>query len=100
MLELNHAPTLSQNEYDERKSFLEDLKMLAKGEYEEIYRILKRNQVVLSENSNGIFFDMLTISVDTFNEIKIFMDLCKKQRNDDSLRVQEMDCLRDETKNA
>jgi hypothetical protein len=92
------TPTISQSEYDERKSFLEDLKLLTKDEYEEIYRILKRNQVDLSENSNGIFFDMLTLTSETFNEIKVFMDLCKKQRKDESMRVKEMDELRDENK--
>jgi hypothetical protein len=92
------TPTISQSEYDERKSFLEDLKLLTKDEYEEIYRILKRNQVELSENSNGIFFDMLTLTSETFNEIKVFMDLCKNQRKDESMRVKEMDELRDENK--
>lgn len=92
------TPTISQSEYDERKTFLDDLKLLTKDEYEEIYRILKRNQVELSENSNGIFFDMLTLTSETFNEIKVFMELCKNQRKDESMRVKEMDNLRDENK--
>lgn len=92
------TPTISQSEYDERKTFLDDLKLLTKDEYEEIYRILKRNQVELSENSNGIFFDMLTLTSEIFNEIKVFMELCKNQRKDESMRVKEMDNLRDENK--
>lgn len=93
------TPTISQSEYDERKSFLDDLKLLTKDEYGEMYRILKHKQVELSENSNGIFFDMLSLTTDTFNEIKVFMELCKNQRKDESARVKEMDNLRVETKN-
>jgi hypothetical protein len=93
------TPTISQSEYDERKSFLDDLKLLTKDEYGEMYRILKKNNVSLSENSNGVFFDMLTLSDTTFNDIKIFMELCKSQRKDESARVKTMDNLRVETKN-
>ena len=92
------APTISQSDYDERKSFLDDLKLLTTDEYKELYRILKRNNIELSENSNGIFFDMLTLSVETFCDIKVFMELCKNQRKDESERVKEMEVLRVETK--
>jgi len=94
------APTISQSDYDERKSFLDDLKLLTADEYKELYRILKRNNIELSENSNGIFFDMLTLSVETFGEIKGFMELCKNQRKDESERVKEMEVLRVENKNT
>ena len=94
------APTVSQSEYDERKSFLDDLKLLTKDEYGEMYRVLKHNQVELSENSNGIFFDMLSLTAETFNEIKAIMELCKSQRKDESARVKTMDNLRVETKNT
>jgi len=94
------TPTISQSEYDERKSFLDDLKLLTKDEYGEMYRILKRKQVELSENSNGIFFDMLSLTTETFSEIKVFMELCRSQRKDESARVKEMDDLRVETKNT
>lgn len=94
------TPTISQSDYDERKSFLDDLKLLTKDEYGEMYRIVKRNQVELSENSNGIFFDMLSISAEIFSEIKVFMELCKSQHNDESARVKTMENLRVETKNT
>jgi hypothetical protein len=94
------APTISQSEYDERKSFLDDLKLLTKDEYGEMYRILKAKQVELSENSNGIFFDMLSLTTETFSEIKVFMELCKSQRKDESVRVKTMENLRVETKHT
>ena len=84
--------------YEQRKQFFENLKILVKSEYEEIFRILKKNKEEYTENSNGIFFDMLGLTTETFTEIKVFMELCKNQRTDESERVKEMDCLRDETK--
>jgi hypothetical protein len=94
------TPTISQSDYDERKSFLDDLKVLTKDEYGEIYRILKNKQVELSENSNGIFFDMLSLTNETFKDIKVFMELCKSQRKDETARVKEMNDLRVDTKNT
>jgi hypothetical protein len=91
------SPTITQNEYDQRKQFLDDLKLLMKDEYEEIYRILKRNNVDCSENSNGIFFDLNQLSSSTFDQIEKFMDLCKSQRLEQSERAKEMEHLRDET---
>jgi len=94
------SPTISQSEYDQRKSFLEDIKNLTKDECKEMYRILKKNNVSLSENSNGIFFDLVALSVEIFGEIKGFMELSKNQHNDESARVKEMESFRVETKNS
>lgn len=94
------SPTISQSEYDQRKSFLEDIKNLTKDECKEMYRILKKNNVSLSENSNGIFFDLVALSVETFGEIKGFMELSKNQHNDESARVKEMESFRVDTKNS
>jgi len=39
------SPTLSASEYEQRKQLLEDLKMLDKSEYEEVYRLIHRDGV-------------------------------------------------------
>ena len=91
------TPTITQAEYDQRKQFLDDLKLLAKDEHEEIYRILRRNNVDCSENSNGIFFDVTKLENSTFDDLQKFMILCKSQRVDESSRTKEMETLRDET---
>ena len=80
-----------------KKHFLEDLKSLVKDEYAEVFRILKRNDVELSENSNGIFFDLNCIQDDIFEKLAKFMELCKQQRNDDANRTKEIDSLRQES---
>lgn len=90
------SPTITQAEYDQRKQFLDDLKLLAKEEHEEIYRILRRNNVDCSENSNGIFFDVTKMDNSTFDALEKFMILCKSQRVDESSRTKELETLRDE----
>jgi hypothetical protein len=93
---MDSSPTLTQAEYETRKSCLEDLKHLQTEQYHEILRIIKRNNVEFSENSNGIFFDMVTISEKTFQDIKSFMKLCSTQESSQNDRIKEMESLRSE----
>lgn len=65
--------TLSDDEYDRRKKFLEDLKTLTNSEYIEIARILQRFKFVYSENSNGIFFNVAVLSQDLFDELEKYL---------------------------
>jgi hypothetical protein len=76
-------------DYEIRKQFLEDLKMLNKSEKEEIFRILKENSCIYSENSNGVFFDVSKLSQNTFNLMIKFIDFCKKNRKDFEIRENE-----------
>ena len=86
--------SLSNEEYDERKQFIENLKKLVKSEQEEIFRILKRSRGEYSENSNGVFFDILKIEKETFNKMNEFMSFCKKNRVDFTLREKFMSDLK------
>jgi hypothetical protein len=81
--------TLTNEEYDERKRFLEDLKRLVKEEQENIYRILKQSSEDFSENSNGIFFDLTKVKMDTFQKMKAYMEFCSKNRENFSIREEE-----------
>ena len=83
-------------EYEQRKTFLEDLKILNKVEKEEVYRILKKNFATLSENSNGIFFDLSAISDETFFEIKDYLHFCSTTRQEHDYRMKELESLRSE----
>ena len=80
--------------YERRKQFLDDTKTLEKEEYHEIFRILKKNEVEYSENSNGIFFDINTVSDEIFEKLIAFMELCKTQRSDEKKRNAEMETIR------
>ena len=76
--------------YDKRKQLFENLKMLVISEYEEFFRILKRNNESYTENSNGIFFDVMTIKNETFAEMEKFMEFCIKVRTDEALRLKDL----------
>jgi hypothetical protein len=69
-------------DYETRKLFLENLKILNKSEKEEIFRILTVTKSVYTENSNGIFFDISKLSQDAFDQMIKFLEFCKKNRQD------------------
>ena len=83
------AATLTAEEYEERKVFLNDLRMLVKGEQEEIFRILKTSRCEYSENSNGVFFDVCKVPAETFIAMKKFLEFCRKNRDDFAAREEE-----------
>lgn len=98
MLEMTQpSPTLSTADYEQRKQLLEDLKILDKSEYEEMYRLIHRDGVEYTENSNGVFFDLTLIENDIFIKLVQFMELCKAQRKNEAARVQELNTFRQET---
>ena len=85
-----------KHQYDRRKNFLDDLKLLSKPEYEEIFRIIKRGNVPYTENSNGIFFDVLQVSDPLFEQLTNYIILCKTQRFDEESRTKVLTELRNE----
>lgn len=93
----SNPPTFSQVDLEQRKQFLDDLKLLAKAEHEEVFRIISRHTVEYSENSNGVFFDLMLVSNTIFSKLVAYMDLCKEQRKNEDIRTQEMNVLRQET---
>ena len=50
------AASLTQEEYEQRKLFADEVKLLTRNEMEEIYKLLKAKKAEYSENSNGVFF--------------------------------------------
>ena len=76
--------------YDDRKAFHDNLKSLVKSENEQIFRILKKNNEKYTENSNGVFFDVINISEKTFDEMKLFMNFCIENRRQESNRASEI----------
>jgi hypothetical protein len=91
--------TLSDGEagrqgYEILKEETDDSKTLEKEEYHEIFRILKKNSVEYSENSNGIFFDINTVSDEILDKLVTFMELCKTQRSEEKKRNAEMESIR------
>ena len=93
------APTLdrlSLQDYDERKSCLEEIKHLSKEQYEGLFFVLKHHSISFTENSNGIFFDLTSLTADEFQKIKEFLHLCTTQNQNEQERTKELQTLRDE----
>lgn len=89
----NISNILSPEEYEQRKSFLEALKGLTKAEYIEIVRILQKHEVVYSENSNGIFFNIGMLDKKVFDALLKFMEFTQSNRRDLAARESFMSLL-------
>jgi hypothetical protein len=85
--------------YEERKKLFEHIKVLVKPEQEEIFRIIRKTKENYTENSNGIFFDLATVSDDAFNQIKEYLDFCLKTRQEDAERLKELETIRIQNEN-
>ena len=79
------AACLTQDEYEQRKVFADEIKLLTRNEMEEIYKLLKAKKAEYSENSNGVFFDVSKLPAEIFSELQNFMIFCKKNRDEFSV---------------
>ena len=77
-------------EYERRKVFCDELKTLSRSEFIEIARILRKNNVVVSENRSGIFFDLCKITTDVFEELLGFRDFVKQNNTELNKRATEL----------
>jgi Bromodomain extra-terminal - transcription regulation len=93
------TPNITKQVYETKKSLLEEIKLLSKEEYEEVFRIIKRENVEYTENSNGVFFDLAHCSDTVCTKLEQFMELCKTQRRSEEQRTQELEVLRQESNN-
>jgi hypothetical protein len=83
------ALVLTNEEYDLRKKFLEDLKLLSKTEHQHIFELLKADISDYSENSNGVFFDVSKISQETFLKLQTYMNFCMEVRKEQASRDED-----------
>jgi len=84
----------SIEDYSRRKQFFDNLKHLVKSEYEEIYRIIKINNITYTENSNGIFFDVSAVSIECLVELEKYMEFCMNNRKTHEDRLHELQTLK------
>jgi len=73
---------LEPEEYERRKVFHDSLKGLTKAEYVEILRLLNKHEEAYSENLNGVFFNVCTISQVTFDALELFLSFTQSNRRD------------------
>ena len=55
---------------------------MSRSEFIEIARILRKNNVTVSENRSGIFFDMCKIPLEVFEELLVFRDFVKQNNTE------------------
>ena len=82
-----------RNDFETRKRLHEEIKKFNRTEQEELFRILKRENEEVSENRNGIFFDLTVIKESTLNKIKEWIAFCKKNTTEFEEREKEMELL-------
>ena len=83
-------------EFENRKKIFEEIKNFTRTEQEELYRILRRCNEEMSENRNGIFFDMMILKESTIEKIQEWIIFCLKNRASFETREKEMITLAEE----
>jgi hypothetical protein len=79
-----------QDDYGLRKRIFDDIKKFSRSEQEELYRILKRNEEEISENKNGMFFDIINLKVETIENIETYIQFTTQNRQELQIREKEM----------
>lgn len=77
-------------EFESRKKIFDEIKQFNRAEQEQLYRILRRYSEEVSENRNGIFFDLLSLKQITIDQIQKFIELCVKNRQNFETREKQM----------
>ncbi len=74
-----------------KKRIIENIKNLNLFEHQEIFKIIKKQHIKYSENSNGIFINMNKLSEKTIGEIDTFITYCNsnkdKFKNENKIRT-------------
>jgi len=90
------AGHLTVQEYERRREFLETMKALSKAELVEIVRILQKYEVVYSENTNGIFFNVGMLEQDVFEALVKFLEFTQSNKRVLAAREEYMTALASE----
>ena len=66
---------MEPSEYERRKAFFDEMKMMGRSEHIEIARILRKHNIPTSENRSGIFFDLGKLPADVFESLLAFREV-------------------------
>ena len=80
-------------EFEQRKKMFDEIKSFNRTEQEELYKILRRCGEEISENRNGIFFDLMVLKQTTVDKIQEWITFCGKNRATFETREKEMSNL-------
>ena len=65
-----------------KKLLLEKILTLSRTEHEEIYKIISRDDVPVSSNRNGVFFNLSNLTDNLIEEINNFVIFCHSNKQD------------------
>jgi hypothetical protein len=80
-------------DFEERKKILEEIKKFNRTELETLYTILIEHNESLSENKNGIFFDLMNVKRETIDTIRKLVEFSTENRISFESREKEMSSL-------
>jgi len=80
-------------EFETRRKIFDEIKKFNRTEQEELYRILKRNSEEISENRNGMFFDLMSLKEETIQSILKWIEFCLKNHTALESREKELSDL-------
>lgn len=75
-----------------RRLLLEKINTLSPTEHEEIFKVVKTNNVAYTQNQNGIFCNLSTVNDNTIEQISKFVKFCtenKKQLDEYDKKINE-----------
>jgi hypothetical protein len=81
-------------DYDTRKQIYDEIKKMNRTEQEELFRILKKCNEEVSENKNGIFFDLMNLQGETIIQIQEWLSFCNRNKVQFEIRekaIQELE---------
>ena len=77
-------------DFETRKRIFEEVKRFNRTELEELYKVLRRASEEISENRNGMFFDLLSVKTDTLTKVDELIVFCKENRANFEVREKEL----------
>lgn len=72
---------MSKKTLNNAKKLQDKIAKLDELEMYSIYQILEKNKVNITNNMNGIYFDLLSLEPEIFKTIKKFVDQTLKRKN-------------------
>ena len=85
---------MTKYDFEARKRLFEEIKKFSKTEQEELYRILVKHEEYISENKNGMYFDLMNLKDDTLHNIESFIVFCSENNKSFEQREKTMNDLR------
>jgi hypothetical protein len=82
-------------DFETRKIIFEEIKRFNRTELEELYKVLRRSGEEVSENRNGMLFDLLSVKDDTVTKIHELIQFCIENRANFEVREKVMNDLID-----